>query len=51
VVLHRGRVAEQGTHRELLLNDSLYARMYRRELLQQELEVEEAAEDAVVEEA
>jgi ATP-binding cassette subfamily B protein len=50
VVLHRGRVAEQGTHRELLLNDSLYARMYRRELLQQELEVEEAA-NTVAEEA
>lgn len=41
VVLHHGRVAEQGNHRELLLNDGLYARMYRRELLQQELEVDE----------
>ena len=41
VVLHGGRVAEQGTHFELLLNDGLYARMYRRELLQQELEIEE----------
>jgi ATP-binding cassette subfamily B multidrug efflux pump len=45
VVLHGGRVAEQGTHRELLLNDSLYARMYRRELLQQELEVEDTASE------
>lgn len=40
IVLSSGGVAEQGSHRELLLNDGLYARMYRRELLQQELEVE-----------
>ncbi|MGI8967630.1 MAG: ABC transporter ATP-binding protein [Chloroflexota bacterium] len=40
IVLGDGGVAEHGTHRELLLNDGLYARMYRRELLQQELEVE-----------
>lgn len=40
VVLGNGRVAEQGSHRDLLLNDGLYARMYRRELLRQELEVE-----------
>ena len=49
VVLHDGRVAEQGTHRELLLNDGLYARMYRRELLQQELEVEDTAGELVEE--
>jgi ATP-binding cassette, subfamily B, multidrug efflux pump len=47
VVLHAGRVAEQGTHRELLLNDGLYARMYRRELLQQELEVNDLTEELV----
>jgi len=47
VVLHAGRVAEQGTHRELLLNDGLYARMYRRELLQQELEVDDEAVELV----
>ncbi len=40
VVLHQGGIVEQGTHRELLLGDGLYSRMYRRELLQQELEVE-----------
>ena len=40
VVLRDGAVAEQGTHQELLLNNGLYSRMYRRELLQQELEVE-----------
>jgi len=40
VLLDDGKLAEQGTHQELLLNDRLYARMYRRELLRQELEVE-----------
>jgi ATP-binding cassette subfamily B protein len=40
VVLTHGEEAEVGTHQELLLRDGLYARMYRRELLQQELEVE-----------
>jgi len=43
VVLGEGGVLEQGTHLELLTNDGLYARMYRRELLRQELEVEEVA--------
>lgn len=40
VVLDEGRIAERGTHQQLLLGNRLYARMYRRELLQQELEVE-----------
>jgi ATP-binding cassette subfamily B protein len=40
IVLNDGRVAEQGTHQQLLLQNGLYARMYRRELLRQELEVE-----------
>lgn len=40
IVLGDGGVMEQGTHRELLLNNGLYARMYRRELLRQELEVD-----------
>jgi ATP-binding cassette, subfamily B, multidrug efflux pump len=40
VVLSQGGVVEQGTHQELLRANGIYARMYRRELLRQELEVE-----------
>lgn len=40
VVLHDGRVRELGTHEELLRAGGMYARMYGRELLRQELEVE-----------
>jgi ATP-binding cassette subfamily B protein len=44
VVLSTGGIVEEGSHTELLNHNGLYARMYRRELLQQELEVEEAEE-------
>jgi ATP-binding cassette subfamily B protein len=40
VVLEDGTVTEIGSHAELLARDGLYARMYRRELLRQELEVD-----------
>jgi ABC-type transport system involved in Fe-S cluster assembly fused permease/ATPase subunit len=40
VVLADGRVEERGTHRELAFGTGLYASMYRRELLRQELETE-----------
>lgn len=40
VVLHNGRIAESGTHEGLLRSGGMYARMYGRELLRQELEVE-----------
>ncbi|HMO60131.1 MAG TPA: ABC transporter ATP-binding protein [Roseiflexaceae bacterium] len=40
IVLHNGGIAEQGTHRELIEQGGLYAAMYRRELLQAELDEE-----------
>jgi ATP-binding cassette subfamily B protein len=47
VVLDDGGLAEIGTHQQLLLRGGLYARMYRRELLRQELEVDEEAQEEV----
>ncbi len=40
IVLHDGVIVERGTHRELLERGGRYADMYRRELLQAELEEE-----------
>ncbi len=42
VVLHKGQIAERGTHAELVKHNGLYAAMYRRELLQSEMEVVES---------
>ncbi|MFL5802711.1 MAG: ABC transporter ATP-binding protein, partial [Roseiflexaceae bacterium] len=40
IVLHNGRIDEQGTHRELVRAGGRYAAMYRRELLEAELQEE-----------
>jgi len=41
LVLDEGVIAERGTHRDLLERNGLYAAMYRRQLLEEELEVDE----------
>ena len=41
LVLDEGRIAERGAHRDLLERGGLYAAMYRRQLLEEELEVDE----------
>ncbi len=41
VVLDRGRIVEQGTHAALLAAGGLYTRIYRRQLIAQEMDVED----------
>jgi ATP-binding cassette subfamily B protein len=40
LVLDEGRIAERGTHLELLERNGIYAQMYRRQLLEEELDVD-----------
>jgi ATP-binding cassette subfamily B multidrug efflux pump len=45
IVLDDGRVAERGTHRDLLERNGIYAQMYRRQLLEEELDVDTEKEE------
>ena len=45
LVLDGGRIVERGSHRELLERGGLYGQMYRRQLLEEELEVDEEREE------
>ncbi len=45
LVLDEGRIAERGTHQELLEHGGLYAQMYRRQLLEEELDVDTEHEE------
>jgi ATP-binding cassette subfamily B protein len=38
VVLHEGRIAEQGTHQDLVDAGGIYAELYKKQLLEEELE-------------
>ncbi len=38
VVLDGGKIAERGTHEELVAHGGLYAELYNKQLLEQELE-------------
>jgi ATP-binding cassette subfamily B protein len=42
IVLHDGQITERGSHRELVALDRRYAAMYKRELLQAEIEQEDS---------
>lgn len=45
LVLDDGRIAERGSHRALLERNGIYAQMYRRQLLEEELDVDTEKEE------
>ena len=45
LVLDEGRIAERGSHRALLEQNGLYAKMYRRQLIEAELQVDEEQQE------
>ncbi len=47
VVLDDGRIAEQGTHSSLLARGGLYADLYEKQLLREELEADDAGADVI----
>jgi ATP-binding cassette subfamily B protein len=49
VVVDNGRIVEEGTHAELVQRGGWYTRLYRRQLIAQELELEEEEDGALVE--
>jgi ATP-binding cassette subfamily B protein len=45
LVLDDGRIAERGSHRDLLEHNGIYAQMYRRQLIEEELDVDTEKEE------